>query len=73
MEGSGYWCLTMPILSFFYLNGYGLTKYSSLHQQHKNIGTIEHNSHKIIGTFGKEIPSLTILAGEGDVCSLLDE
>jgi hypothetical protein len=47
---------------FFYLNGYGLTKYSSVHQPHKNIGT-----------FGKEIPSLTILAGEGDVCSLLDE
>jgi hypothetical protein len=69
---------------FFYLNGYGLTKYSSVHQPHKNIGTfdefphnnigtIEHNSHKIIGTFGKEIPSLAILAGEGDVCSLLDE
>ena len=69
---------------FFYLNGYGLTKYSSVHHSHKNIGTfddfphnnigtIEHNSHKIIGTFDNEIPLPDLSEREGDVCSLLDE
>jgi hypothetical protein len=68
---------------FLYLNGYGLTKYSSVHQPHKNIGTfdefphnnigtIEHNSHKIIGTFDNEIPLPDLSEREGDVCSLLD-
>jgi hypothetical protein len=58
---------------FFYLNGYGLTKYCSVHQPHKNIGTIDRNSHKIIGTFDNEIPLPDLSEREGDVCSLLDE
>ena len=58
---------------FFYLNGYGLTKYSSVHQPHKIIGTIDRNSHKIIGTFDNEIPLPDLSEREGDVCSLLDE